>query len=215
MEPGLEELFGAFNLAESRGEDPASWSDQSQTPTSTDVHETPVDIPASTISLAEEYLAKLERARFDSEAEQARLSDSDPERPRLEERITELQFIHDDISHWFHLAKDKKIYSHDLARIFHQKLGSELDKFLAQGTGRVHQEAQARQPRRPRPCRCMVPALGGHNRIVEILLNAGADPSARTFDGDSALDAAVKGGHTNVADLVMDALTNGPDAYAV
>lgn len=47
-------------------------------------------------------------------------------------------------------------------------------------------------------------AAAGHSRIVEILLQHQADPKARTLEGDSALDAAVKQGHTAAADLLME-----------
>lgn len=54
-------------------------------------------------------------------------------------------------------------------------------------------------------------ALGGHARIVRYLLQQpNIERAPKTFEGETPLDAAVKGGHTKVAELLMDAIENAP-----
>jgi ankyrin repeat protein len=41
--------------------------------------------------------------------------------------------------------------------------------------------------------------------MVEFLLDAGADPQARTIEGNSALEIALAGGHERIAELLLQA----------
>ncbi len=48
-------------------------------------------------------------------------------------------------------------------------------------------------------------AQNGNMDLVQLLLAHGADPTARTNDGRSAMDFAKEGGHTDVARLLRTA----------
>lgn len=45
----------------------------------------------------------------------------------------------------------------------------------------------------------------GHEHMVQMLLNAGADVSRRDYRGDTALDHAIRGGHTAMASILRSA----------
>ena len=52
----------------------------------------------------------------------------------------------------------------------------------------------------------MLPALseGGHEKIVQILLDAGAEINAQEEDGSSALITASGGGHKKIVQMLLE-----------
>ena len=52
-------------------------------------------------------------------------------------------------------------------------------------------------------------AMKGNGRMVELLLRNGADPNSVTKEGDTAVELALRLGHSEVADILKAARQSG------